>query len=147
MPPPAGPAELPDVAGDDPETAALGAEDQARLAAAAIDAAGDFPVYGFFTSGVSTVAVVTSAGIASEQTTTDVTALAVAATPELSGYADATSWRVADVDPAAVAREAVEKAHRTADAREIDAGRYRAVLDLAETVEQPLHARARLACR
>jgi PmbA protein len=128
-PGPARSAELPDVGGDDPETAALGAEDQARLAAAAIEAAGDFPVYGFFTSGVSTVAVVTSTGVAADQATTDATALAVAATPELSGYADATSWRIVDVDPAAVAREAVEKARRTVDAHEIDAGRYRAVLE------------------
>lgn len=126
---PAGPAELPDVDGADPELAALGADEQARLAAAAIDAAGDFPVYGVFTSGVSTVAVVTSAGLSAEQESTDATALALAATPELSGYADATAWRLADVDPADVAREAVEKARRTGGARELEPGRYRAVLE------------------
>ena len=126
---PVEPAELPDVKGHDPATAALGADEQARLAAAAIDAAGDFPIYGFFTSGAATVAVVASTGLAVEETTTDATALAVAATPELSGYADATSWRIADVDPAAVAREAVEKAERTGGSRELEAGRYRAVLE------------------
>jgi PmbA protein len=126
---PESPAELPDVDGSDPQTAALDAEEQARLAAAAIEAAGDFPIYGFFTSGVSTVAVVTSAGMSVEQETTDATALALAATPRLSGYADATSWRVAAVDPAAVAREAVEKAQRTGDASEVEPGRYRAVLE------------------
>ena len=128
-PPPAAPARPPAVEGNDPETAALDAEDQARLAAAAIEAAGDFPVYGFFTSGVSALAVVTSAGHAVEHTSTDATALAVAATTMLSGYADATGWRVGDVDPAAVAREAVEKAQRTGGARDIEPGRHRAVLE------------------
>ena len=42
----------PTVDGYDEETAALGPDEQARLAAAAIAATGDTPAYGFFTSGV-----------------------------------------------------------------------------------------------
>jgi len=44
------PAEPPPVEGYDEEAAALGAEDQARLAAAAIEAS-ELDLYGFFTSG------------------------------------------------------------------------------------------------
>ena len=124
----AGASQLPDVGGNDKETAALGPADQARLAAEAIAGAGDMPIYGFFTSGTATVAVVTSAGFAAEQTSTDTLALALAATDGASGYAEQTSWAVRDVDPAAVAREAVELAGRTANADELAPGAYRAVL-------------------
>jgi predicted Zn-dependent protease len=75
------------------------------------------------------VAVATSAGVEAEQTTTDASALALAATDGASGYAEQTAWRVDDVDPAAVAREAVEKAQRTRGAAEVEPGSYRAVLE------------------
>jgi PmbA protein len=128
LPPLAGGSKLPDVEGNDEETAALGPGDQARLAAEAIAGAGDTPVYGFFTSGTATVAVVTSAGFAGEQTSTDTLALALAATDGVSGYAEQTAWAVRNVDPGAVAREAVELAGRTANADELAPGTYRAVL-------------------
>jgi PmbA protein len=128
LPPLAGGSKLPDVEGNDEETAALGPGDQARLAAEAIAGAGDTPIYGFFTSGTATVAVVTSAGFAGEQTSTDTLALALAATDGVSGYAEQTSWAVRNVDPGAVAREAVELAGRTANADELAPGTYRAVL-------------------
>jgi len=124
----AGASQLADVDGHDEETAALRPADQARLAADAITAAGDTPVYGLFTSGTATVAVVTSAGFAAEQASTDTLALALAATDGASGYAEQTAWAVRDVDPAAVAREAVELAGRTSNADELAPGSYRAVL-------------------
>jgi PmbA protein len=124
----AGASGLPDVEGYDEETAGLSPADQARLAADAIGGAGDTPVYGFFTSGTATVAVVTSAGFSAEQTSTDAVALALAATDGASGYAEQTSWAVGDVDPAAVARQAFELAKRTANADELEPGTYRAVL-------------------
>jgi predicted Zn-dependent protease len=122
------PAKLPETKGYDSATAGVGPDEQARLAAAAIDAA-ELPVYGFFTSGTVSVAVATSAGVAAEDTTTDASALALAASDSASGYAEQTSWRVADVDPAAVALEAVEKATRTRGAAELEPGSYRAVLE------------------
>jgi len=124
----AGASQLPDVDGNDEETAGLGPADQARLAADAIAGAGDMPVYGLFTSGSASVAVVTSAGFAGEQTSTDTLALALAATDGASGYAEQTAWAVRNVDPAAVAREAVELAGRTANADELAPGTYPAVL-------------------
>jgi predicted Zn-dependent protease len=124
----AGASQLPDVGANDEETAALGPADQARLAAEAIAGAGDMQIYGFFTSGTATVAVVTSAGFAGEQTSTDTLALALAATDGASGYAEQTSWAVREVDPAGVARQAVELAGRTAKADELAPRAYRAVL-------------------
>ena len=123
------PAEAPRVEGYDDATAALGPEDQARLAAAAIEAAGDTPVYGFFTSAVSELAIASTTGLEIEQRMTDATALVVAAAEGCSGYAEQTAWRADAVDPAAVARNAAEKAARTKDAGELDPGVYRAVLE------------------
>jgi PmbA protein len=122
-------ADPPQVDGYDERTAALGPDDQARLAAAAIDAAGDMPVYGFFTSAVSELAVASSTGLTVEQRMTDATALVVAAAEGCSGYAEHTAWRADDIDPAAVARESAEKAARTKGAGEAEPGTYRAVLE------------------
>jgi predicted Zn-dependent protease len=124
----AAPASLPDVQGYDTETAEIRPDDQARLAARAIEAAGETPVYGFFTSGVVTTAVATSGGVSAEHSSTDAGALTLAATDDTSGYAEQTSWAVGDVDPAAVARDAVGLAERTAGAGELEPGPYRAVL-------------------
>jgi predicted Zn-dependent protease len=125
----AGAAALPQVAGHDQETAALRPDDQAHLAALAIDAAGEMPVYGFVTSGTATLAVATSEGFAAEQSSTDAVALALAATDGASGYAEQTAWKVGEIDPAAVAREAVDTAKRTRGAAALEPGAYRAVLE------------------
>jgi len=50
------PAEYEQVSGYDQETAELGPDDQARLAAEAIAAAGDFGLYGYFTSALTQIA-------------------------------------------------------------------------------------------
>jgi PmbA protein len=122
------PAETPAVEGFDEEAAALGAEDQARLAAAAIGAS-ELDLYGFFTSGVTAIAIASTAGVALEQELTDVATLALAAVDGASGYAEQTGWRVADVDPAEAAVDAVEKAKLTRGAVELEPGSYPAVLE------------------
>ena len=122
------PAEPARVEGYDSDTAALGAEDQARLAAAAIDAS-ELDLYGFVTSGVTGIAIASTTGLAVEQTMTDVAALALAAVDGASGYAERTGWKLEDVDPAAAAVEANEKAARTRDAVELEPGSYPAVLE------------------
>jgi predicted Zn-dependent protease len=123
------PAQPPSVAGFDDTTAALGPDDQARLADAAIGAADDIPVYGFFTSAVSELAIASSTGLSVEQRMTDATALVVAAAEGCSGYAEQTSWRASEIDPAAVTREASEKAARTRGAGTLEPGTYRVVLE------------------
>jgi predicted Zn-dependent protease len=127
--PPAPPAEHPQVEGYDEATAALGPDDQARLAAAAIGAAGELALYGYFTSGVVETAIATSTGLRVSQSSTDATCLALAANDGASGYAMRTAWRADEIDTAAVAREAVAKAEGTHGAVEIEPGRYRAVLE------------------
>ncbi len=127
--PPAPPAEVPPIGGYDEETAALGADDQARLATTAIGAAGDFGLYGYFTSGVCELAVASSAGLRASQRTTDATCLALAAGDGASGYALRTAWRAGEIDPAAVAEEAARKAARTHHASAAEPARYRAVLE------------------
>ena len=136
------PADPPVVEGYDEETASLGPDEQARYAAAAIEAATDLPVYGFFTSGVSELAVASSTGLSVEQRMTDAMALVVAASPDCSGYAEHTAWRAREVDPASVTRQAMEKAERTRGAAELEAGVYRAVLEpyaFAELLEYFSH--------
>lgn len=126
------------VAGYDEATAAMPAEEQARLARGAIAAAGELGVYGFFTSGVTELAVATTRGLRAEQRMTDATALVLAAADGQSGFAEATSWRTASVDPTAVAEEAAAKAERTRGAAEPGLGSYRAVLEpyaLAELLD------------
>jgi PmbA protein len=124
--PPAEPAE---VDGYDEATASLGPDEQARRAAAAIDATAAIPVYGFFTSAVCDLAIASSSGLSVSQEMTDATALVVAADEAGSGYAERTGWRAGSLDPAAVTREAAEKAERTRNATELPPGVYRAVLE------------------
>ena len=66
------------VDGYDEETAALEPDEQARLAAAAIAAAGDLDAYGFFTSGVTELAVASTTGLEASQRLTDATVLVLA---------------------------------------------------------------------
>jgi PmbA protein len=129
LPPLAPPADLPEIDGYDDETASLGAEEQSRLAAAAIAAAGEFELYGYFTSGVCEQAIASTTGLRAAQRTTDATCLALAAADGASGYALGTSSRAGGVDPASVAEEAAAKAARTRGAQEAEPARYRAVLE------------------
>jgi PmbA protein len=122
------PTRPPRVESCDEATAALGADGQARAALAAIEAAA-LPVYGFFTSGVVELAVVSASGLEVEQRLTDATITVLAADDGASGWATQTSWRAGDLDLAACAREAVAKAERTRGATALPAGRYRAVLE------------------
>ena len=120
---------MPIVEGYDEATAALSPEDQAEAAAAAIAAAPGLGLYGYYTSGVTEIAVASTTGLAVSQAMTDVSVLALAASEDSSGYAEATSWRASDLDPAAVAREAAEKAARTRGATEVEPQSFRAVLE------------------
>jgi PmbA protein len=132
------PADFSEVDGCDEETASLGPEDQARLAAAAIAATGNTGAYGFFTSGITELAVASTSGIEATQRMSDATVLVLASDVGMSGYATQTSSAVGDLDPGACGVEAAEKAARTRDAKEIEPGPYRAVLEpyaLAELIQ------------
>ncbi len=122
------PVEAPAVDGFDEETAAEGPSDQAERAWSAIEAA-DLGLYGYYTSGVTELAVASTTGLSASQSMTDATVMALAASDSCSGYAEATSWKAGEIDPAGVAREAAEKAGRTNGAHELEPGTYRAVLE------------------
>jgi predicted Zn-dependent protease len=121
-------AAYPDVGGYDEETASLGAEDQARLAAAAIEAAPGFGLYGYFTSGVTEIALASASGLIADQSMTDAVCICLAADDGASGWSERTSWRVRDLDPAVPAREAAEIAAKTRGAGTLEPGAYAAVL-------------------
>jgi PmbA protein len=125
--PPPGPT--PNVAGYDDETASISADDQARLAWRAIEAARDHALYGYFTSGVTEIAVASSTGVSVSQAMTDATTLALAASDARSGFAEATSWKAGELDPASVAEAAAEKAERTRGAGELEPATYKAILE------------------
>jgi PmbA protein len=121
-------ADPPQVEGYDDETAALGPEDQARLAAAAIEAS-SLDLYGFFTSARTEIAIASTTGLAASQPMTDACVFALAAVEGESGHSEQTSWRVGEIDPAVTAQAAVFKAERTRGAIELEPGSYRAVLE------------------
>ena len=128
-------AEYPDVSGYDEETAALSAEDQARLAATAIEAVPDFELYGYFTSGVTEVALASTTGLRADQAVTDAVCICLAAVEGGSGWAEQTSWQASGLDTASAAREAAEIAARTRGAVELEPGTYRAVLEPCAVAE------------
>ena len=121
-------AEPPAVEGYDEETAALSPQEQARLAAAAIEAS-SLDLYGFFTSALTELGLASTTGLAVSQAMTDACIFALAAVEGASGHAEQTSWRVGDIDPAEAARAAVAKAERTRGAIELEPGSHRAVLE------------------
>ena len=123
------PAAVPDVEGYDEATAALAPEEQAAAAAEAITAAPDFGLYGYYTTGAIEIAVAATSGHAVSQRLTDVSVLVLAASDDVSGFAEASSWRAGEVDPAAVAREAADKAAQTRGAVRIEPQTFRAVLE------------------
>ena len=123
------PVPVSDVEGFDEETAALTPDEQARRAWTTIEGAPAIDLFGYFTSAVTELAVASSAGVAASQAMTDAAVRALAASDEKSGYAEATSWKAGEIDPASVAREAAEKAERTRGAGEVPPGTYRAVLE------------------
>ncbi len=81
---------MPEVEGYDEATAALTPEDQAEAAAEAIAAAPGLGLYGYYTSGVTEIAVASTTGHAVSQAMTDVSVLTLAASDDSSGYAEAT---------------------------------------------------------
>jgi PmbA protein len=125
----AAPAELPAVEGFDAETAALTEDDYADAASRAISHARGLDAYGFFTSGVTELAVASTAGIEASQRLTDATLVVLGAGDGASGYATRTAWRVAEINVEECAREAAERGVRTRGAGELEPAAYRAVLE------------------
>jgi PmbA protein len=123
------PGALPEVDGFDDETAAMTEDDYAGAASRAISHARGLDAYGFFTSGVTELAVASTAGIEASQRLTDATLVVLGAGDGVSGYATRTAWRVGDIDVEECAQEAAERGARTRGAGELEPAAYRAVLE------------------
>jgi predicted Zn-dependent protease len=123
------PGELPEVDGFDDETAAMTEDDYAGAASRAISHARGLDAYGFFTSGVTELAVASTAGVEASQRLTDATLVVLGAGDGVSGYATRTAWRVGEIDVEECAREAAERGARTRGAGELEPAAYRAVLE------------------
>jgi len=123
------PGELPEVDGFDDETAAMTEDDYADAASRAISHARGLDAYGFFTSGVTELAVASTAGVEASQRLTDATLVVLGAGDGVSGYATRTAWRVGEIDVEECAREAAERGARTRGAGELEPAAYRAVLE------------------
>jgi PmbA protein len=123
------PGELPEVDGYDDETAAMTEDDYAGTASRAISHARGLDAYGFFTSGVTELAVASTAGVEASQRLTDATLVVLGAGDGVSGYATRTAWRVGEIDVEECAQEAAERGSRTRGAGELEPAAYRAVLE------------------
>ena len=131
-------AELPDGGGEtDPELGYVAGTADADPAergtgAQAVIAAGmphGLTVSGSFATGTSTVAVANSRGLRSYHRSTRAALVTVMLDEGATGYANATSADVADIDAEALGREAADKAVRSRGAEEIEPGEYEVVLE------------------
>jgi predicted Zn-dependent protease len=119
----------------DATTAKLAPAARAKAAGAAI-AAGDtakVDIAGFYDHGLTQRVLATSAGLFASHDSTAVRFSCTARTADAtgSGWAETSSHRVADVDAAALAKIAVDKAAKSAKPRRLDPGRYTVVLEPA----------------
>jgi predicted Zn-dependent protease len=112
-------------AGADPDRRAEGA----RAVIAAADGA-SLDASGAFSTDVVTMAVANTNGLRSRHDFTQAKLLTVMTGPDrASGYAQATSPNVADIDAAAVGAEAADKAIRSVDATDLEPGQYDVILE------------------
>ena len=129
--PEGGPVEPLDAAWSE-ATAAASPESRAegvRAVIAAADAAGSV-AYGSFATGAETIAIANSKGISAVQRQTSAQLLTVSMAPNGgTGYAEAASVDVGAIDPAAIGREAAEKARATQNPVAVDAGEWPVVLE------------------
>lgn len=135
----------PDFPGLAPPAAADGtAPDQATMATTPADRAaavralldqipGDVAAAGAYETGVEELGVFTSAGQQVSATLTHAALNTVLSGPTSSGYAESGGRSVADIDPAALGRRALDKVHAGVDPIELDPGVWPVVLEPAAT--------------
>ena len=123
----------------DGATSKLSPEARAKAAAAIIASADSAKVTiaGFFEHAHKSFALGSSAGLSAYHTWTSCGLSTTARTTDGtgSGWASAQSNRVADLDAAALARTAIDKATTSAQPRKLEPGRYTVVLEPAAVAE------------
>ena len=115
----------------DPAAASLGPAqraDGARIFCEAAERSGMIAA-GLYSNAELEMALANSEGAELYHKRTEVEANAVYQDGDSSGYAGRTATRLADIDPAAVADEALDRARAARNPQEIPPGRYEVVLD------------------
>lgn len=126
------------VAGVDAATASLSPDARAKAAATAIAAGkGKAQMAGYYESSEYTRALATTKGLVAQHRSTGASMSITARTPDGSGsgWAGIASNRAGDVDAAALAKVAVDKAARSTKAQKLEPGRYTVILEPAAVAE------------
>lgn len=134
--PPVPPQAVVDAEEFDPATAGADPEARAAWIRAAIRAAGnDAPLSGSTATTTMARAVANSRGHFAFHRDTRARFTATAVAPDSTGWAEGQSWRMGDLDPAALARRASEKARLGAHPRTLEPGTYPVILEPAAAAE------------
>ncbi|MCE9578973.1 MAG: TldD/PmbA family protein [Deltaproteobacteria bacterium] len=121
----------------DPHTARAAAVDRAPLAQVALDQAraAKVTIAGFIEHAHESISLASSAGLWAHHESTRGAASCSARTPDATGagWAGAVAHRLVDLDGAALARVAIDKAQRSAQPKKLEPGRYTVILEPAAT--------------
>jgi len=125
------PTPMPSVAAFDDAAAAFSPEARARAVAAICRRASEHGLIasGAFETGIYESGVANSWGVTGYFPTTRADLQVVVMSDDSSGWAQASAWRVGDLDTAALGDEALSKALRGRGPRELEPGEYSVVLD------------------
>lgn len=135
------PVPLPEVSGFVERTAAFTPEARAKAVGVICRLARErgLTASGAFTTAAHELAVANSLGVFAYYPTTLVDLNTVIMSNSSSGYANATSLDVAEIDPEAVATEAVGKAIKSRAPQEIEPGEYAVILEEYVVADLLLH--------
>ena len=89
----------------------------------------DLNASGAFSTSSDEVVIANSQGLFAYHASTSADFQTVVMSEDSSGRAHASAWRAAELEPEALGREAVEKAERGRNPKEIGAGEYKVVID------------------
>ena len=125
------PAPIAKVEAFDEATAAFSPEARAKAVGVICRQAVDegLVASGAFTTGAGEMAVANSLGVFAYHATTSAGINTVVMSDDSSGYAEATAWKVGEINTEAIGNEAVEKALRSRNPRDLPPGRYPVVLE------------------
>jgi len=132
LPSPAPVSGLPaEIEAFDEATAAFSPEARARAVGVICRQAVDKGLIasGAFTTGAGELVVANSLGVFAYHATTSADINTVIMSDDSSGFAEATAWKVGEINPEVIGREAVEKALRSRNPRDLPPGRYPVVLE------------------
>jgi predicted Zn-dependent protease len=125
------PAEYSSIAAFDQPTAVYAPDFRAEQVSVACRLAQDkrFNASGAFSTGVTALVVANSQDLFAYHSITEADFQTVIMTEDSSGRAQASSWKVADVDVEAIGREAIRKAELGRDPKDVEPGNYPVILN------------------